>query len=99
MLLTIYFCSKMYEKYQEAIGVELKASEKIEVESLLRDESVDEEGLDTDIVDREQERREREEKMLELKQKSERVCLPRSLHRFFFSLFFLLCFSYHSSTG
>ena len=42
------------------------------MEELLKDESIDLEG-DNEIVDREQERREREDKMLELKKKAERV--------------------------
>eukprot|EP00026_Physarum_polycephalum_P006024 Phypoly_transcript_06064.p1 GENE.Phypoly_transcript_06064~~Phypoly_transcript_06064.p1 ORF type:complete len:297 (+),score=87.30 Phypoly_transcript_06064:873-1763(+) len=63
---------KMYEKYQEVLGEELKNAEKIQVEELLKDESVDADG-DNEIIDREQERREREEKMLELKKKAERV--------------------------
>lgn len=63
----------MYEKYQETISETLKNSDKIEVESLLKDESIDDED-DGEVVDREQERREREEKMAELKKKSERVC-------------------------
>lgn len=73
----------MYEKYQETISETLKNSDKIEVESLLKDESIDEEG-DSDVIDREQEKREREEKMAELKKKSERVVL----FVFFISFFF-----------
>jgi zinc finger protein 830 len=63
---------KAYERYQESLGEDLKNSEKIQVEDLLKDESVDVEG-DSEIVDREHERRLREEKMLELKKKAERV--------------------------
>jgi len=64
---------KMYEKYQESISQELKTVEKIQVEALLKDESIEDETEDTDIVDREHERKEMEEKMADLKKKSERI--------------------------
>lgn len=64
---------KMYEKYQESISVELRTAEKIQVEALLKDESVEDLTEDTEIIDREQERKEMEQKMMDLKKKAERI--------------------------
>ncbi len=66
-------CSKLYEKYQESISAELKNNEKIAVEELLRDESIEDGSDDNEIIDREQERRENEKKIQDLKMKAERV--------------------------
>jgi len=64
---------KIYEKYQESISDDLKQAEKIQVELLMKDESVEDGTDDIELVDREQERKEMEQKMLDLKKKSDRI--------------------------